>query len=149
MHRGHVDDAAPVGGLHGGQRQAGGVEGAGQVDGQDGIPFVDREVLDLGHVLDAGVVDQDVDAAEALGAKGHHGLDLVGAAHVGAVVVHRNSVGLAGGGHLGLGALRIAKTVQKDVGPLGCQRLCNPEADAAGGTCDQSCFALEHLKSLR
>jgi len=35
-----------------------------QVDRQDCLPFVRRELLDRRDELDAGVVDQDVDRAE-------------------------------------------------------------------------------------
>jgi hypothetical protein len=68
VHRGHVDDAAPVARLHARQRQPRGVEGRAEVDGDDGVPALGGKVLD-GHVLDAGVVDQDVHAAELGGAK--------------------------------------------------------------------------------
>ena len=44
------------------------VEGRGQVDGDDRIPFLGREFLDRRDVLDAGIVDQDVDGAELVGA---------------------------------------------------------------------------------
>jgi hypothetical protein len=45
-----------------GRATARGVEGAAEVDGDDRVPAVGREVLHGRHVLDAGVVDQDVDA---------------------------------------------------------------------------------------
>ena len=48
----------------------------------DRVPLLGREVLDVGHVLDAGVVDEHVDAAELFFRKGHHGLDLGRLAHV-------------------------------------------------------------------
>jgi len=41
------------------------VKGRAQVDGDDGVPLVDRELLDRRDVLDAGVVDQDVDRPES------------------------------------------------------------------------------------
>ena len=37
-----------------------------QVDRDDRVPPVLGKIVDLGDVLDAGIVDQDVDAAEAL-----------------------------------------------------------------------------------
>jgi hypothetical protein len=49
---------------HAGHRQARGVERRAQVDGDDRVPAFGRKVLDRRHMLDAGVVDQDVDAAE-------------------------------------------------------------------------------------
>jgi hypothetical protein len=41
------------------------VKGRGQVDRQDRIPFLDREILDRRDMLDAGIVDQDIAAAPA------------------------------------------------------------------------------------
>ena len=70
--------------LHARHRGADGVEGGGQVDGDDLVPFLDREFLDRRDELDAGIVDQDIDRAELLLGVGDHGGDLVALAHVGA-----------------------------------------------------------------
>ena len=64
MGRGDVDDAAEALLLHVRQRGGGAVEHGRQVQRDDGVPLLDREVLDRRGVLDAGVVDQDVDATE-------------------------------------------------------------------------------------
>jgi hypothetical protein len=40
------------------------VERSREADGQDGIPLLDRELVDWRHMLDAGAVYQQVDAAE-------------------------------------------------------------------------------------
>ena len=64
MRGGDVDDAPPFAALHLGHHGADGVERRGQVDGDDRVPLGDRESLDRLHVLDAGVVDEDVDLAE-------------------------------------------------------------------------------------
>ena len=46
VRRGDVDDAAPFALLHAGHRGADGVERRRQVDGDDRVPFLDREILD-------------------------------------------------------------------------------------------------------
>ena len=120
---GHVDDAAPVFGQHAGQGQAGGVEGAAHVDGDDGVPFFDREVLDPRHVLNARVVDQNVQAAEGGLRMLDHVLNLGGLAHVGTVVAHLH----AQRGDLGLGAFHVTKAIEHDVGALGGQALAMPK----------------------
>ena len=66
VRRGDVDDAAPFALLHAGHRGADGVERRREVDRDDRVPFLDREILDIGDMLDAGIVHQDVDRAEAL-----------------------------------------------------------------------------------
>lgn len=44
--------------LHGGKCQARGVKSAGLVDGQNGVPALDRKVFDAGRMLNACVVDR-------------------------------------------------------------------------------------------
>ena len=66
MGRGRVDDAAPLARLHARHRGADGMEGGRQVDGDDLVPFLDREILHRRDELDARIVDEDVDAAERL-----------------------------------------------------------------------------------
>ena len=51
--------------LHLRQHGARGVEGGREIDRQDGIPFLRRELLHRRDVLDAGVVHQDVHRTEA------------------------------------------------------------------------------------
>ncbi len=98
------------------------------------------EVFDAGHVLDAGVVHQDVHLAKALCGEGHHGLDLGGLAHVGAVVGHL----CAQGRDFLLRRLGVTKAVQHDVGTLARQRFGDAKADAAGGSGDEGGFVLQH-----
>ena len=65
VHRAHVDDAAAAAGLvHVRQAGLGREEGAVEVDRQHLLPVGVAELLDRMDDLDAGVADQDVDAAE-------------------------------------------------------------------------------------
>ena len=136
MGRCHVDDAAPafaaVGSLHGGQCQAGGVKGAGQIDGNDGVPLFNREVFDSCDVLYACVVDQNIDLAKLGGGVRHHVCNLRRFAHVCAVVGDFDPMRSACGGNFSLGRVHIAKAVHDDVGALRRQRLGDPQANAAG-----------------
>ena len=91
MHRRNVDDAPPVFLFHVWQRQARGMKGAAQVDGNDGIPAFNRKVFYGCHVLDTCVVDQDVYTCGCICCKLHHGFDLGNFAHVCTVVVNLNS----------------------------------------------------------
>jgi hypothetical protein len=82
-----------------------------------------REVLDRGHVLDAGVVDQDVQLAElGLGGLDHVG-DLVGLGHVGAVVEHLDAMLLGQFGAGPLDGVHLAQAVEDDVDALGRERV--------------------------
>jgi hypothetical protein len=105
-----------------------GMKGAGQIDGDDGVPTLDRKVFYLGDVLDASVVHQNVDAAKGVGRKLHHGFNFGGFAHVCPVVCDFD----AQGSDFGLRALRIAKAVQHDVRALFGQSLGNAQTDTAG-----------------
>ncbi len=76
-------------------------------------------------MLDAGVVDQDVHPAECRGGKRHHGFDVGGLAHVGAVVGHPHPMGLAGFAHGCQRAFGVAEAVEHHVRALACQGLRN------------------------
>ena len=78
MGRGRVDDPAPFLRLHAGHGGADGVEGGREVDGDDLVPLLGRELLDRGDVLDAGIVDEHVESAEARLRLADHGGDLIG-----------------------------------------------------------------------
>jgi hypothetical protein len=121
------------------------MERAGQVDGDDGVPFLDREVFHIGHVLDAGVVHQDVHPAKLRGGELHHVFDLGGLAHVRPVVGHLDAQGC----DFGLGAIHVAKTVEHDVGTLAGQGLGDAQPDAAGGAGDEGGFSLKHFSISR
>ena len=113
-----VDDAPPFSGLHQGQGVAHGVERGRQVDGDDRVPALGRKILDQRNVLYAGVVDQDIDRAEAGGRPGDEIGDLVGFGHVGRVIVNSGTKGgdvlfcaVDGGG--------FTKAVEHDIGTVG------------------------------
>ncbi len=108
------------------------MEGGGQVDGDDGVPVLGREVLHRRDMLDAGIVHQNVRAAEAGGRELHHRLDLVGPGHVGGGV-HRLHAEI--GFDLGafcLDGLGRAEAVDHDIRAFGGQRPGYGQADAAG-----------------
>jgi len=143
VRRRDVDDAPPVLALHARHREPRGMERRRQVDGDDGVPALGREVFYVGHVLDAGIVDEDVHAAEFGIGVGEHRLDLGRLAHVGAVVADADGV-LAGRGDLGLGPVHVAEAVHDDVGTLRRERAGDAQADAAGGAGHQGGFSLQH-----
>ena len=62
VHGRDVDDPSPVVLFHVWQAQTRGVEDSRKVDCDDTVPFGDGEVFHRRDVLDAGVVDQDVDS---------------------------------------------------------------------------------------
>jgi hypothetical protein len=97
-------------------------------------------------MLDAGVVDEHVDAAVGVAAL-HQFLDLRRQGQVAAFEVNRDA---AVGCELGPQPLdlgRVAESVQHDAAATGCQGAGNAQADAAGRTGDEREFALEHLVS--
>ena len=76
-------------------------------------------------MLNAGVVDQDVDAAELGSGVFHHGLDVGGLAHIRTVVADLDAGCLAGIQYLGAWCFDIAKAVEHDIGTLACQSDCD------------------------
>ena len=87
MRRGDVDDASPAVLAHRGQRATRGVERRGQIDGENQLPLLDRELLDRGDMLDPGVVDHDIEAAGGLEDAVDHVPDRLGLRHVGRRVI--------------------------------------------------------------
>ncbi len=112
------------------------MEGAAHVDRDDGVPALNGEVLDSGHVLDARVVHQNVDAAKLGSGVFHHVFNFRRFAHVGPVVGHFH----AECGDFGFRALDVAKAVEDDVGALLGQGFGDAKAYAAGGPGDECCF---------
>jgi hypothetical protein len=126
---------------HAWQAQAGAVKHRRQVDGDDRIPALHREVFDRGDMLDAGVVDQYVDAAEfALGVGDHVG-DLRHIADVGRMMANL----AAELSDLGDHRRGIAKAVQNQVRASLGQAQGDAQADAAGGAGDQCGLALKDV----
>src|SRR5262249_21635073 len=81
-----VDDLAAPLRLHRREYRAAGEEHAAQVDGHDAIPFLDRDFepgASRQHAHQRGVVDEDVDRAEALERGLRHGFRRLFAGDVG------------------------------------------------------------------
>ena len=79
-------------------------------------------------MLDAGVVDQDVDATELqLGCR-HQRLDLGRSTHVGAMETDLAAVR----GDLGTRAIDVAKPIEHHIRTLARQRVGDGKSDAAG-----------------
>ena len=85
-------------------------------------------------------VAEEIDPAKALGGKAHHGLDLGWPAHVCAVVGHLHVQRL----YLRLCSGHIAKAVEHQIGALGRQGLGKAQADTAGRSGHECCFAFKH-----
>jgi hypothetical protein len=130
--------------LHRRQRRARGVEGGGEIDGDDRVPLVDRELVDRRDMLDAGVVDQHVDRAEAVDRLAHHLGDRLGLQHVGAVVGHRDLVLRRQPRAQRLDLAGIAEAVQYDVRAFGSEARRDSEADAGRRSGHQRGFTFEH-----
>ena len=98
-----VDDAAAAGilGLHQPDGLLRAEKRAGEVDQDDGIPLLERQVLhrNTGGV-DAGVVEQQIEPAELLADLREETADFLGLAHIGRDGEHRAARGLRLGGRL-------------------------------------------------
>ncbi|MNT24328.1 hypothetical protein D3C72_1597950 [compost metagenome] len=90
-------------------------------------------------MLDASVIDKDVDAAKFAFGIGEQVFDLRYIAQVRRVMADVAAVS----GHLGDRQVGIAETIENQVGACARQHVGNPQADAAGGSGDHCCFAVE------
>ncbi len=137
-----VDDPAAPGLLHVGDRRADHVEGAGQVDRDHLVPLAVADLLDGGALPDAGVVDEDVQAAEAVdGLVDHHlGLFLDGDVRCEG---ERFPTGLLDALCDELGRRPLEAVVDGDPGPGAGQQLAAGAADAARAAGHQGGTAFE------
>ena len=124
MGRSRVDDAAPFARLHARNGCPQGVKGRGQVDGQNLIPFLDGKFFDRCHILDAGIVDQNVERAEFGFRLMNHGRNFVRPGHIRCRIMT---------GHLeislyfqpfGLNGRSLAKTIDDNIRAFRGQRPC-------------------------
>jgi hypothetical protein len=90
-------------------------------------------LVDRRDVLDAGVVDDDVEPAERALRLAHHGGDLLAAGDVGGRVADLDARSPGDLAPDALDLVGVAKAIQGDVGTSFCERAGDREADAAGG----------------
>ncbi len=151
MRRGDIDDAAMLLRLHLRDGGAHRMKRARQVDGDDLVPFLDREILDLLDMLDAGIVDQHVDGAESLRRRGDQVCDLRGFRHI-RWVVEGTSLGKRFKPlHYRLDFVRLSEAVDDDVVTLSGKGGGDRKPDAAGGSGDNngSLHAVLHMACFR
>ena len=112
-----------------------------QVDRDHRIPTLFRKIDDLGDVLNAGIVDQDVDRAEFAHRIHDELSDLGRLRHVCGGVADADAVLLGDTVAQPLDRRRIAKAVQHHIAALGRQSAGDAEPDAAGRAGDDRGFA--------
>ncbi len=83
MRGSHIDDATEVLLAHRRQCQPRGVECGRQIDRQDLIPFLDRKLVERCDVLNAGIVDENVEPTKVGQRRCDHLGDLVWRRHIG------------------------------------------------------------------
>src|SRR5882724_6233673 len=115
-----------------------------EVDREDRVPLIDRKVLDARDMLNARVVDQNIDPAKGFFGLAHHRFDLRRLAHVCTVVQRAHTECL----QFLLNRrdrARVAEAIQHDVGAVARERARDTQPYPARGTRDQSSFSLQHL----
>ncbi len=115
MCRCDIDDAAPFARLHGGDGGAHRVECRRQIDRDDLVPFLDRKFLDRRDILDARIIDEDVDRAESRLGHLHHVGDLGGFRQIGGRIEGFDFAFALDTGAFGLDLGLVAKAVEHDV----------------------------------
>ena len=131
VHRSDVDDAAVAGLDHLFAELAGAVERAEEIDVQLFLELLVGDFLSRGHGTRAGVVHQDVHAAEALHRGGHGGLDVLRVGNITGKREHLNTKFSVDGFRIFLQEVHTAGE-QHQVGALAREGLGHLEAQAGG-----------------
>mmetsp|Transcript_21087 Transcript_21087/g.81837 ORF Transcript_21087/g.81837 Transcript_21087/m.81837 type:complete len:357 (+) Transcript_21087:2512-3582(+) len=137
---GHIDDAARTArdhaGLGHGLREQ---EEAADVEVHDLVPGLERMLLGRGAPGGAGVVDEDVDAAQALHGLGHHALHILWLGRIGGAPARVDALGLQLGGSI-FQVGRLARG-QHDLGARLAQGFGDLQAQAARAAGDEGHLA--------
>lgn len=122
------------------------VEDAGEIDVDDGVPFIEAHLGDGAVFDDGGVVDEVVETAVAGLDLSHHGLDLVGLGDIGgqdAGAVCAEEIELAGEGLGVCGGAGSAEVIEDDGGASAMEGACHLGADALRCAGDEGDFSFE------
>jgi len=82
--------------------------------------------------LNSGIVDENVNAAEFLFRQRHHSADVIAVGHVGVAIDYFDIMAVGDVLADGLYLVRIAKSIEHDVGAVSGQPARNTKADSAG-----------------
>ena len=145
MGGGRLDDPAPFLFLHIGHGEARRVEGGVEVERDDEVPFVERELLDRGDMLHARIVDKNVHPAKGVRGLLHHRLDLVDLGEIMARIERLCPGQVFQTLPFPLYRICVAEAVDDDVRAFASQRLGISKADAGGRSGDQGRLASEEL----
>ena len=108
-----------------------------EVDRDDLVPLLDRELIDRRHVLNTGVVDEDVDATEDIAGMGDERFDFDNLGEVGAVEDGLDAEIIYEGLADSFDFAGYAQAIEDDIGPIGGKTAGDAKPDATGGPGDQ------------
>jgi hypothetical protein len=130
---------------HRGKRESRGVESRAEIDGNDRIPLRWRKLVQRGHVLDAGIIDEDVEPAEFAKRRCNHLGDRFRIRHVGAGIADTHAEILGDAALHRFDLFGLAEAVQHDV--RACVGKCPRDAkpDAAGRAGNKRNLVLQRL----
>jgi len=115
-----------------------------EIDCQHRVPAVLGKIIHRRRVLDAGVVDQDVDPAKLACRDRHHVADLLGPRHVSAA---ERDLDVELGGEcfaLSLDLRRVAEAVEQNVRTMIGECLRDSQPDAAGRAGHDGRLSVQH-----
>jgi hypothetical protein len=130
---------------HRGKCQSRSVEGRAEIDGNDRVPFGRRKLVQGGDVLNACVVDQDVEPAEFMQRCRNHLGDRFRIRHIGAGIADTHAEILGDAVSHRFDLFRLAEAVQHDVRACAGESPRDAEPDAAGRAGNERNLILQRL----
>jgi hypothetical protein len=120
------------------------VERRRQVHRQRLVPVLGPKRLDGREVTDHGVVDQDIDRAQAAYGRFDQGSDLPGLGEIGAMMERPHAVAVLELAALALDLGAVAEAVQHDVAAFGDEACRHRVAQPLRRAGDERAFAVQH-----
>ena len=121
------------------------MEGAREIDRQNGVPLLDRKIFNRCDILNSGIVDENVNATEFLLRQRHHRADVIAIGHVGVAVDDLDVMAVGDVLADGFDLVRIAKSIEHDIGAIGGQPARNTKTDSTGRAGHDGGFSRQHV----
>jgi len=136
MDRGNIHDAAISAALHSRQNSANGVEGSREIDSEDSVPLFRWKCLYRRHVLNPGIIDENIDLPERRNCVVDESRALIGVSQISRRITDTDPETLLDALDQVGNLRRETKTIELKMTPCGGKGFSQTQADPGGRSRD-------------